>query len=161
MIYHSLKRNWKIIPPHIKSFSPQSIIIWAVDRLQCRIKKRTEMMETQHVIQQYGSWSREQIQMEGLWKLRHSLRVEWGGSGPGRNSGRKVVGRSALHRLYELRNNRSWTDVKATSCSPAKFCLFATPCTISHQAPLSIGFPKLDYWGGLTFPSPGHLQTHS
>ena len=161
MINHSLKRNLKIIPPHIKSFRPQSVTIWAVDRLQHRITKRTEMMVTRHVIQQYGSCSREQIQMEGLWKLRHSLRLQWGGSGKGRSSGRKVVGRSALDRLYELHNNRLWTDVKATSCSLAKFCLFAIPCMIPHQAPVSIVSPKLDYWGGLPFPSPGHLQTHS
>ena len=70
----------------------------------------------------------------------------WGGSGKGRNSGRKVVGSSALDRPYELHKNRSWRDVKATSCSLAQFCLFATPCTISHQAPLSIGFPRQDYW---------------
>ena len=161
MIYHSLKGNWKIIPPpHIKSFRPQSVIIRAVDRLQCRIKKKTEMMETAcyPVIQLMvkranpdGGTMEFQAQPEGTW----------GGSGKGRNSGRKVVGSSALDRPYELHKNRSWRDVKATSCSLAQFCLFATPCTISHQAPLSIGFPKLDYWGRLPFPSPGHLQTHS
>ena len=32
-----------------------------------------------------------------------------------------------------------------------------TPWTITHQAPLSIGFPKPDYWSGLPLPSPGDL----
>ena len=32
--------------------------------------------------------------------------------------------------------------------------LFVTPCTVAHQAPLSI-FPRQEYWSGLTFPSPG------
>ena len=35
--------------------------------------------------------------------------------------------------------------------------LFATPRTIAHQAPLSMGFPKQEYWSGLPFPSPGNL----
>ena len=81
----------------------------------------------------------------------------WGGSGKGRNSGRKVVGSSALDRPYELHKNRSWRDVKATSCSLAQFCLFATPCTISHQAPLSIGFPWGEYSSGLPLPALGDL----
>ena len=34
---------------------------------------------------------------------------------------------------------------------------FATPCTIAHQASLSMGFPKQEYWSELSFPSPGDL----
>ena len=40
------------------------------------------------------------------------------------------------------------------------FCcvrLFATPWTIARQAPLSMGFPRQEYWSGLPFPSPGRL----
>ena len=32
--------------------------------------------------------------------------------------------------------------------------LSATPWTIDHQAPLSVGFPRQAYWSGLSFPSP-------
>ena len=32
--------------------------------------------------------------------------------------------------------------------------LFVTPWT---QAPLSVGFPRQEYWSGQPFPSPGHL----
>ena len=35
--------------------------------------------------------------------------------------------------------------------------LFVTPWTVSHQAPLSMGFPRQEYWSGLSFPSPGDL----
>ena len=35
--------------------------------------------------------------------------------------------------------------------------LFATPWTVAHQAPLSMGFPKQEYWSGLPFPPPGDL----
>ena len=33
--------------------------------------------------------------------------------------------------------------------------LFATPWTVAHQAPLSMGFSRQEYWSGLTFPPPG------
>ena len=35
--------------------------------------------------------------------------------------------------------------------------LFATPWTVAHQAPLSMGFSKQQYWSGVPFPSPGNL----
>ena len=28
----------------------------------------------------------------------------------------------------------------------------------SHQAPLSMGFPRQEYWSGLLFPSPGDIS---
>ena len=33
----------------------------------------------------------------------------------------------------------------------------ATPWTVAHQAPLSMGFSRQEYWSGLPFPSPGDL----
>ena len=35
--------------------------------------------------------------------------------------------------------------------------LFATQWTVTCQAPLSIGFSRQEYWGGLPFPPPGDL----
>ena len=35
--------------------------------------------------------------------------------------------------------------------------LFATPWTVTHQAPLSMGFSRQEYWSGLPLPSPGDL----
>ena len=32
-----------------------------------------------------------------------------------------------------------------------------TPWTEAHQAPLSMGFPRQEYWSGLPFPPPGDL----
>ena len=34
---------------------------------------------------------------------------------------------------------------------------FATPWTIAYQAPLSMGFPRQEYWSVLPFPSLGDL----
>ena len=30
-----------------------------------------------------------------------------------------------------------------------------TPWAVSHKVPLSLGFPRQEYWNGLPFPSPG------
>ena len=32
-----------------------------------------------------------------------------------------------------------------------------TPWTVGHQAPLSMGFPREEYWSGLPLPTPGDL----
>ena len=32
--------------------------------------------------------------------------------------------------------------------------LFVTPWTVARQAPLSVGFPRQEYWCSLPFPSP-------
>ena len=34
---------------------------------------------------------------------------------------------------------------------------FATPWTAAHQAPLSMGFSRQEYWSGLPCPPPGDL----
>ena len=40
----------------------------------------------------------------------------------------------------------------------AQSCLtFCNPPTIAHQAPLSMGFSRQEYWGGLPCPPPGDL----
>ena len=36
---------------------------------------------------------------------------------------------------------------------------FEIPWTVAHQAPLSMEFPKQEYWSGLPFPSPGNLPS--
>ena len=43
---------------------------------------------------------------------------------------------------------------------PSRFSrvwLFATPWTIAHQAPLSVGVSRQEYWSGLPCPPPGDL----
>ena len=35
---------------------------------------------------------------------------------------------------------------------------FATLWTVACKAPLSMGFPRQEYWSGLPFPSPGDLS---
>ena len=41
-----------------------------------------------------------------------------------------------------------------------KLCpTLVTPWTVAHQAPLSVGFSRQEYWSRLTFPSPGVFLT--
>ena len=37
------------------------------------------------------------------------------------------------------------------------YLTLVTPLNVTCQAPLSIGFPRQEYWCGLPFPSPGDL----
>ena len=48
----------------------------------------------------------------------------------------------------------------------SELCLATQACvtlcdlwTVAHQAPLSMGFPRQEYWSGLPFPSPGIFPT--
>ena len=39
----------------------------------------------------------------------------------------------------------------------AQIQLLVTTWTVTHQAPLSVGFSRQAYWSGLPFPTPGDL----
>ena len=47
-------------------------------------------------------------------------------------------------------------ESESVSCSVVSQ-LFATPWTVGHQALLSMGFFRQEYWRGLPFPSPEDL----
>ena len=51
------------------------------------------------------------------------------------------------------------TDNCVCAQSPSPAHLFATLWTVAHQAPLSLGFPRQEFWSGLAFPSPGDLPS--
>ena len=51
-------------------------------------------------------------------------------------------------------------DPLFSSCVLSHFShvqLFVTPWTGAHQAPLSMGFSRQQYWSGLPFPAPSYL----
>ena len=43
------------------------------------------------------------------------------------------------------------------SAQSLQVCLFVTPWTIAHQAPLSMRFSRQEYWSGFPLPSPEDL----
>ena len=59
------------------------------------------------------------------------------------------------------RYRTSLSDRRACMLVPAKSLsrawLFATPWTVAHQAPLSMGFSRQGYLSGLPYPPPGDL----
>ena len=50
-------------------------------------------------------------------------------------------------------NSLSGSGLVAQSCPTLE-----TPWTLARQAPLSMGFPRQEYWSGLPFPSAGNLS---
>ena len=51
-----------------------------------------------------------------------------------------------------------WVTLYTHTCMLNQFslvCLFASPWTVPHQVPLSMGFPRQEYWNGLPCPLPG------
>ena len=54
----------------------------------------------------------------------------------------------------------SWNGVGVYACMPCRFSrvwLCMTLWTVAHQAPLSTGFSRQEYWSGLSCPPPGSL----
>ena len=54
-------------------------------------------------------------------------------------------------------HRRGWRVCVCVSAQVCSSCLFPIPRTVACQAPLSMGFPRQEYWNGLIFPSPGDL----
>ena len=53
-----------------------------------------------------------------------------------------------------------WATGSTYVCVLSRFSpvqLFATPWTIAHQSPQSVGFSRQEYWSELPFPSPRDL----
>ena len=65
------------------------------------------------------------------------------GGGPGNSSSQKVLGSGG----------RGGGNNLVSKLCPA----LSTPQTVALQAPLSMGFPRQEYWSRLPFPPPGHL----
>ena len=49
-------------------------------------------------------------------------------------------------------------DVLGSSCLVASVMSDSLRLTVAHQAPLSMGFPRQEYWSGLLFSPPGDLS---
>ena len=66
-----------------------------------------------------------------------------------------------MYTSKRIENRNSNRDLYVYACVCVKLLsrvrLFATPWTVAHQAPLSMGFSRQEYWSRLPFPSPGDL----
>ena len=81
------------------------------------------------------------------WTAAHQAPCPW--DSPGKNTG---VG---CHFLLQCMKVKSESEV-------AQSCLtLSDPMAAAHQAPLSIGFSRQEYWSGVPLPSPNPQQTLS
>ena len=73
-----------------------------------------------------------------------------------------IYEREAYRRVSEFISGR----IKLLNCRKGKMStcaksscvqLFATPWTVAHQAPLSMGCSRQEHWSGLPCPPPGDL----
>ena len=53
----------------------------------------------------------------------------------------------------------SWNKLRCL-CPYVVSNSFVTPWTEARQTPVSVGFPRQEYWSGLPFPSLGIFPTH-
>ena len=58
------------------------------------------------------------------------------------------------HHGYSTQSHSALLSHETSLTAPR---LFATPQTVARQAPLSMGFSRQEYWGGLPCPPPGGL----
>ena len=68
----------------------------------------------------------------------------------------------SLSKLWEIVKDReAWSFAVQFSTIQllSHVWLFATSWTVAHQAPLSMGFSRQEYWNRLPFTSPGDLPT--
>ena len=72
--------------------------------------------------------------------------------------------------MVQSGDGRDWAKTCASSLPSAsdlnylcaqllsRIQLFVTPWTVACRAPLSMGFPRHEYWIRLPFPSPGYIS---
>ena len=67
--------------------------------------------------------------------------------------------KESMHLLwnYSVILIESQVKLRKHACVPSCVWLCSTPWSVAHQAPLSMGFPRQEYWNRLPFPSPGDL----
>ena len=70
----------------------------------------------------------------------------------------KNIGSRCWHRCKNMRTLiHYWKKRKWDCWLLSRVWLFVTPWTVAHQACLSVGFSRQEYWSGLPLPYPGDL----
>ena len=111
------------------------------------------------------AWPCQEKRIPCAW---HMQRVPVIGALVPRNHNAAVTGLRYLLRLTTDETGRTrlfpmtvyYTAVwqRGLNCVHVLSCPTLRPCgLLPCQAPLSVGFPRQEYWSGLPFPSPGHL----
>ena len=116
------------------------------------MQNETRLLETSHCLpcRCQGNWRRERPlpppHLTGV-----SAKPGYLSRGT-RTSARGYLLLLLLFSLWVVSDSCNPTDSSSPDSS-----VFATPWTVSCQAPLSMGFSRPEYWSGLPFPPPGDL----
>ena len=107
-----------------------------------------------------------------FWKNYHHLSAENKFQDPQRTSVTSHSIKSYIHNVFSMQTYlwcslfykstvRDWqltnTNRKVKVKSLSHIQLFETPRIAAYYAPLSMGFPRQEFWSGLPFPSPEDL----
>ena len=69
----------------------------------------------------------------------------------------KIFDLNAKHEIVFSQDGKTAGKIDCCYLVAKSSLTLATLWTAAHQDPLSLGFPKQEYWGGFPFPSPGHF----
>ena len=78
----------------------------------------------------------------------------------GTSSGGKLNSKNVMSLTREKKEKKGLPNIvmcAVLSCF-SRVQLFATQWTVAHQAPLSMGFSRQEYWSGLPCPLPADLS---
>ena len=98
-----------------------------------------------------GQWQRSTCMSSALWMC--GFGDTQGFVVASRSSHMGAVGSYDHSRNFPVIPDLEGKKAKVKSLSHVR--LFATPWTVAHQVPPSMGFSRQEYWSGLPFPSPG------
>ena len=115
----------------------------------------------------------KQVQIDSQWEtaVQHrksawcSVMTQWDGMGGGEEAQEGgdicIHMTGSQHCTAETNTTLKQLCFSECMCGQSLSCvlLFANPWTVAHQASLSMGFSRQEYWSGLPFPSPGDLPS--
>ena len=139
----SQKRSWREEP--IKER-------WHVSEFSFHFRKR--ILEINSEIASWARDSRAMVNTQGVLspkpQLEDILRATV------RNSPKLTWSRVSSNKgVSPTINYAGYPQIQASVLAAQSCLTLVTPWIAAHQAPLSMGFPRQEYWSGLLFPSPG------
>ena len=138
---------------HIPAPPPQ----WAPPHARLAILRSSGQMDG---VDQKDAWLSGQAAVHGSWCICCAKKAMLTGSSPGSSEEQgQAPGINNLEVMPPLPAFSLPLVDHFFLCAQTLSCVqfFAIPCTMVSQAPLSMGFPRQEYWRGLPFPSPRGL----
>ena len=134
------------VSPHLHPLPKADITNWSLPSFTLSQDWSAEFFSSQH--------SRKPLPRDQSWHTRWNLfvilfKILEHKSG----TGSLILSSHENYAYYLLRAYLFFVVIYLLSCVP----LFATPWTVDHEASLSMGFPRQDYWSRSLFSSQSDL----